>query len=291
MNTTLISILSGLGGMFGWGLSDFFANQTSDKIGHTKAFFWSQVAGLALISIFLVFSWRSAAISPTLLLLTIIGGMAYGIGYLFFYRGFEIGNVSVVSAVINVQVLFVMMIAFFVFGQRLTLWQLPAIAAVLLGIILVSVNFNHLKSGAISLMVGVKETILAALIFGFVYWPVNEYVVERADWMVVIFLTKLTALLVVYFLSRKNNHSLEFRGTPQKIKTMVMVMGVLEALAVVSVTVGLSLGDSIIVAPVSSALSVVTISLAIIFLKEKISVIQGLGIALTIGGIIATALV
>jgi len=45
IDKTLISILGGLGGMFGWGTSDFFANQASDKLGHTKALFWSQIAG------------------------------------------------------------------------------------------------------------------------------------------------------------------------------------------------------------------------------------------------------
>jgi len=39
MDKTLISLLGGLGGMFGWGTSDFFANQASDKIGHIRAFF------------------------------------------------------------------------------------------------------------------------------------------------------------------------------------------------------------------------------------------------------------
>lgn len=56
MNNTIISILAGLGGMFGWGTSDFFANNAAEKVGHTKTFFWSQVAGmLAMGIIFVIF--------------------------------------------------------------------------------------------------------------------------------------------------------------------------------------------------------------------------------------------
>ena len=56
MNNTIISILAGLGGMFGWGTSDFFANNASEKVGHTKTFFWSQLAGmLAMGIIFVIF--------------------------------------------------------------------------------------------------------------------------------------------------------------------------------------------------------------------------------------------
>ncbi|MBK8784847.1 MAG: hypothetical protein IPO22_24360 [Anaerolineales bacterium] len=43
------------------------------------------------------------------------------------------------------------------------------------------------------------------------------------------------------------------------------------------------------ITPIASALSIVTIALAVIFLKDKISKLQGLGIFTAILGIIATA--
>lgn len=46
-------------------------------------------------------------------------------------------------------------------GQPLSILQVPAIALILLGVILVSVNFNYLKQGTVSLLKGVKETLLA----------------------------------------------------------------------------------------------------------------------------------
>jgi len=56
------------------------------------------------------------------------------------------------------------------------------------------------------------------------------------------------------------------------------------------VNYGLTIGDAILITPIASALSIVTITLAIVFLKDKITKIQGLGIVMAIIGIVVTAL-
>ena len=55
MSPIILSILAGLGGMFGWGTSDFFAGLFSKKIGHFKTFFWSQTAGLVFAALLILF--------------------------------------------------------------------------------------------------------------------------------------------------------------------------------------------------------------------------------------------
>ena len=67
---------------------------------------------------------------------------------------------------------------------------------------------------------------------------------------------------------------------------MVIVVGLLEAMGILSVSFGLSVGDSIIIAPIASALTLVTVGLAMIFLKEKISRTQAFGILMTVAGIV-----
>ncbi|MCA2002100.1 MAG: hypothetical protein LDL51_09565, partial [Chloroflexi bacterium] len=46
MSATILSILSGIAGMFGWGIYDFLGGVFAKQIGHFKSFFWSQLAGL-----------------------------------------------------------------------------------------------------------------------------------------------------------------------------------------------------------------------------------------------------
>lgn len=289
MDKTLISILGGLGGMFGWGVSDFFANSASEKVGHDKAFFWSQIAGLALIVLLVIFTSPSFAITPLLLGLTIFCGIAYALGYLLFYKGFEIGNVSVVSATINLQVLFIIAISFFLRGQNLTPLQIPAIILLLVGVTLVSVNLNELRKGSVSLLKGVKETLAAAVMFGVFYWPLNEFIVEKADWLAVGFITKLTAIIAVFLIATFRKQSLMVKQHNNKLYVLIAAVGILEAIGVLSATYGQSYGDGIIVAPISSALTVVTVGLAMMFTQERISKIQGIGIALAVIGIVMTA--
>jgi bacterial/archaeal transporter family protein len=67
-------------------------------------------------------------------------------------------------------------------------------------------------------------------------------------------------------------------------------MGMIESGAVAVVNYGLTIGDAILITPIASALSIVTIVLAIIFLKDKITKPQGLGIATAVVGIAVTGI-
>ena len=66
-------------------------------------------------------------------------------------------------------------------------------------------------------------------------------------------------------------------------------LGVIEVAAVALVNYGLTIEDAILITPIACALSIVTITLAVIFLKDKISKLQGFGIFAAIVGIIVTA--
>lgn len=290
MSRILISVLTGLGAMFGWGTADFFANQASEKVGHFKTFFWTQVVGLSLIALLALLIPRSFHFSPLLLLFIIESGIAYALGYLFFYKGFEIGNVSVVSAVINLQTLFIVMIAFFVYGQRLTSIQIPAVLMLIIGVLLVSVNFKDLKKGKTSLLKGAKESFFGSVAFGIFYWPVNEYIVKRADWLVTNLFVKGVAIFAILIMAWLGKRVLKLEKVNNKVKAMLIAIGLLDTFGILSQSFGYSVGDSIIISPISSALTIVTVSLAVIFLKEKLTKIQVLGIAMAVIGIVMISL-
>lgn len=285
MNNTLISILAGLGGMVGWGTSDFFANSSSEKVGHFRTFFWSQIAGMALMGIFMLFIRPTfLATLPTLGIL-VVASVLYAIGYLLFYKAFEIGNVSVVSATINLNVVIAIILAYIFLGQRLSNTQLPAVLMILIGITLVSVNFKDFTKGTASLLAGVKETILASFSFG-IFWNLDQVLSEKIGWLPTTFYVKVIAILFLVGMTFFNRKDSSFEKKHIRVLPLIILVGLLEAGAVASVNFGLTVGDLVLINPISSALSVVTISLAIIFLKEKITKTQGVGMALALAGII-----
>ena len=71
-------------------------------------------------------------------------------------------------------------------------------------------------------------------------------------------------------------------------KLMLVLIGIIEAGAIAIVNFGLTIGDAILIMPIASALSVVTITMAVVFLKDKITKLQGLGIITAVFGIIVT---
>jgi len=287
MSSTIISLLSGLGGMFGFGIYDFFAGVYSKKIGPYKTFFWSQSAGLVFIlPLVLVFTITLDIPALTIFLLP-VAALFYSAGYLFFMKGFELGNISILAAIMNLWAVFTMLIAFIFMGQRLSALQSSGVIMIISGATLASLNWNDIKNRSLRLSSGVKETVLGAFFFG-VFWNISEVISERIGWLLTTLFVKMGIILFLLLLSFFIKRKLYLTNAGTRTKSMLVIMGIIEAGAVAVVNFGLTIGDAILITPIASALSVVTIMMAIVFLKDKVTKLQGIGIITAIFGIIVT---
>ena len=93
MSIAIISLLSGLAGMFGWGIYDFLGGVYSKQIGAFKSFFWSQLAGLISVLLLLFAITINLNVPILAIILLPIAAIVYSAGYLLFFKGFEVGNV------------------------------------------------------------------------------------------------------------------------------------------------------------------------------------------------------
>lgn len=288
MSTTILSIVLGLAGMFGWGVYDFLGGVFSKQIGSFRSLFWSQLAGWGAIFVLaLVFKTTFSVPAPTLVL-SMLAAMVYSAGYLFFFKGFEKGNVSIVAATMNLWAVFTMLFAFMFMGQWLTPTQTAGVALILTGATLASLDWTTLGGQSFQLSSGVKEAALGAFFFG-VFWNISELISEQIGWLLTTLLVKFGIVLFLLLVSLGRRQGLEVAHSPSKTKIAILLMGVIEAGAVALVNYGLTIGDAILITPIASALSIVTIGLAVIFLKDKLSKFQALGVLMAITGIIATA--
>jgi transporter family protein len=288
MSTTLLSILLGIGGMFGWGIYDFLGGVFAKQIGPFKSFFWSQLAGLISV-LLLAFVFAINLNLPVLAIILLpIASILYSAGYLFFFKGFEIGNVSIVAATMNLWAVFTMLFAFIFMGQRLSTTQTLGVLMIIAGVTLASLNWSDIRNRKFQLSAGVKEAVLGAFFFG-VFWNVSEIVSEKIGWLLTTLLVKFGIILFLLMFSVFVKREIGLTKTTTKTKTMIVIMGMIEAGAVALVNYGLTIGDAILITPIASALSIVTILLAIIFLKDKITKLQGFGVITAIVGIIITA--
>ncbi len=288
MNTTILSILLGIGGMFGWGIYDFLGGVFSKQIGSFKSLFWSQLAGLGSI-LLLAFAFKTDFhISILAIILSPVAAIVYSAGYLFFFKGFEKGNVSIIAATMNLWAVFTMLFAYIFMGQRLSPIQTIGVVMILSGATLASIDWDNITKQKFQLSLGVKEAILGAFFFG-IFWNISEIISEEVGWLLTTLLVKfgITIFLLIFSLVVKQEFGLT--NTPVKTKYVIALMGMIEVAAVALVNYGLTIGDAILITPIASALSIVTIALAVIFLKDKISKLQGFGIFTAVIGIIATA--
>jgi drug/metabolite transporter (DMT)-like permease len=288
MNTTILSILLGIGGMFGWGIYDFLGGVFSKQIGSFKSLFWSQLAGLASIFLIAVAFQTQLNLSISAVVLSLIASIVYSAGYLFFFKGFEKGNVTIVAATMNLWAVFTMLFAFIFMGQRLSPTQTAGVLMILSGATLASLDWDSIKNQRFQISAGIKEAILGAFFFG-IFWNISELVSEEIGWLLTTLLVKLGIAIFLFIFSLAVKQKLGLKNNPTKTKLIIFCMGVIEAGAVALVNYGLTIGDAILITPIASALSIVTIALAVLFLKDRVSRLQGLGILLAISGIIATA--
>jgi transporter family protein len=288
MSTALLSILSGIGGMFGWGIYDFLGGVYSKQIGSFKSFFWSQLAGLISLLLLLAVFTINFNVPIWVIFLLPLAAVVYSAGYLFFFKGFEKGNVSIVAATMNLWAVFTMLFAFIFMGQRLSPMQSLGVFMIISGVTLASLNWSDIKKHSFKLSLGVKETVLGAFFFG-VFWNISEVISEKIGWLPTTLFVKFGIIVFLLLFSFLIKRQLVLTKATIKTKIMVLLMGSIEAGAVAIVNYGLTIGDAILITPIASALSIVTITLAIIFLKDKVTKLQGFGMIAAIAGIIVTA--
>lgn len=288
MSTTIISILLGIGGMVGWGIYDFLGGVFSKQIGSFKSLFWSQLAGLISI-LLLAFTFRADFHIPVLaIILSPLASIVYSAGYLFFFKGFEKGNVSIIAATMNLWAVFTMLFAFLFMGQRLSMPQTIGVFMILSGATLAAIDWNSIKKQGFQLSLGVREAVLGAFFFG-VFWNISEIVSEEIGWLLSTVLTKLGITIFLLFFAFFVKQEAGLANISTKTRSAIWLMGIIEVSAVALVNYGLTIGDAILITPIASALSIVTIALAVIILKDKLSKLQLTGVVIAILGIIATA--
>src|SRR3989344_8045820 len=98
-----MGIIAGLLSMFGWGMSDFLGAILSKKIGPLLTIFWMQIAGFLLALVYFFMNFSSLTNNTVNILkfvpLLAVCGLLNAIGYIFFFKGFRDGKVSLVSPI------------------------------------------------------------------------------------------------------------------------------------------------------------------------------------------------
>ncbi|HHH14102.1 MAG TPA: DMT family transporter [candidate division WWE3 bacterium] len=278
-----IGILFGLGALLAWGVSEFFAALSSRKTGSVKTFFWSQVISLIVYTssfVFFFFSLPSISFIEWLLLLimtiTVIGGIFN------YYEGFSLGKVAVVSPIVNAWPLVTLFFALTVLRQTLTFAQMIAVLLVIFGGLLVSFKLSDLaKLKFKNSARGVRHAIIGSLFFGIAFTLLDP-LVTSLGFFIPVFLQKVIQIPLSFGYIKMKGADISF---PKEAALPIVLIGILEFSGVVTYNLAISSEYTVLIAPLMSAIPMVTIILARLFFKEALTVNQWVGFVFIISGL------
>ncbi len=291
-NYLLIALISGLGGMLGWGFSEFATKKSVDKIGTISSLVWAHVFG-TIILFALLFSKLLITHVPVIFptdsrewLSILFFGTLQAIVYYFAYKGFEKGKIAILSPIFASFAGMVAILSVLVFGEAFNIGLVPALVLIFGGVIFINLDFESLRARHIRIkaVAGLKEIIVATILA--TVWTIGwDKFTGNKDWMVYTALMFVFMTISAFLIASLNKIDLlEVKSGAWKFLWLIAIG---EVVAYLAITFGYANTTyTSVVAILSGASSLPTIILARIFLKEKMARIQTIASLIIIAGII-----
>jgi drug/metabolite transporter (DMT)-like permease len=286
-SSLVIAVVAGFGGMLGWGLADFFAKKTIDRIGDLQTLFWSQCIGILPVLVIFLFHPSIPSLTHVNYLELIIFGAVSGLSYLPLYNGFGKGQVSILSPVFaSYSVLLALLSAIFL-HESISAGHWIAIAVVFIGILCVSTDLRELKCTLrvrARVAKGVPEVLSAMIVYTFWLFFLDKFLQAR-DWVFPLLIIRIFSTLTLLLYSRIR--SLLLGVGDKTLWKYLCLIGFTDIAAFSFVSYGFSRSvHTSIIAILSATFSVPTIILAAIFLKERIQRLQAVAVGVILLGVI-----
>jgi len=290
-----MGILLGLATALSWGSADLFARFATRRIGTFRTMLYMQTCGFFLITLamprlggwghlFDGSGWQPWAWG-------ILAGVLNTFSTLALYRSFEIGKLSIVAPISACYPVLTMVLSAFT-GERLTPLRLAGMALAIAGVIVVArgehaaedANPTDETNRPAKKSLGVGWAIFSAACFGVMFWLLGLRVVPLVGSAPSVWIIRLTSALttaVVMLFAGQSRALPSRRDLP-----MLLGVGVLDTCAYIFNNYGMAHEQTSVVSVLASLYGAVTVVLAALFLREKVSPSQWLGIVAIFIGII-----
>jgi drug/metabolite transporter (DMT)-like permease len=294
-----MGILLGLLTAVAWGSSDFCALFASRRIGALRTTLYMQLAGFVLLTLFLPHiggwghltdgsGWHPWAWGT-------LAGVVNAVSTLALYRSFEIGKMAVVAPLSASYPALTVLLSLFT-GEHLKVTRAVGIALVLAGALLVvrgeasaeestRENTSPLpsasggKSGR-----GIGWAILSGAGFGVLFWLLGTWIVPNVGTAATVWMIRLTSSLLtaIVILLMRQPIAPPREGS---VNSWLLGMGLLDTGAFVLNNRGMLIEQVSVMGVLASLYGAVTVTLAAVFLRERLARWQWTGIVLIFGGI------
>ncbi|HEX9343270.1 MAG TPA: EamA family transporter [Actinomycetota bacterium] len=274
-----LAVLFGLGSSLCWGVSDFFGGVLSRRLSALAVALWSQAGGGVVLAVGVL----ALGGPPTLrgFLLGAAGGIGGGAGLLLFYRALAEGAMSIVAPLSACGAAVPVAVAV-AGGEVPSPLALAGMAVAFAGVVLVSrsTDAEQHPSGRPALVVALSFG--AALGFGWYFVMLHAGSVAGGSPLWTIMGGRASSLSVLAGITLLGRKPAPWPGRGIAPLTLV---GSVDAFANLLFAVASTKGNLGVVGVLGSLYPVATVLLARFVLAERLSRVQGAGVALALAGV------
>lgn len=278
-------LIWGLGAAIAWGTADYCAKHASERFG-----FWPTVWGMnsvGALALGLVWAGGGASVAESQWGLLLLLGAGNALGGIFFYYALEFGPLVLVSPITAAYPVVSAVLAYLISGERLGPLMLAAVGGVIVGTLLASLGAGSTPAGSHPRRTSaLLAAVGGALVFGTVfYFLAADAGHSGAAAPVLVFRWVGAGLLALPVLAGRRLPLGALVRSP-----WLWATGLLDSLAYVFYAQGARHLPVSVVSALSGLFSVWTLTLAVMFLRERLAWRQWWGVALIFAAIAALAL-
>lgn len=282
----MLAVLLGVFAALCWSVHDLIARSMAARIGAFRMAALVMVAGGLLLSFYVLYDGRIWQASWQGLMSGFILGLAYGFGVGGLFKAFSLGPISLVGPLTaGYPVLTVLWGV--VNGLEPSPLQWACVAAALAGAIIVARSGTE-DGGINAVEPGKMPTLLLFALISVVGYSCSIVLGQKAAVTVgeieATWLSRATALITIlpFMLSEGNRTPISGRQW-----TGIFVMGALDVVGVIAINASGHLPGKEFAGIGISAYGAISVILAIIFLKEKVSAGQWVGLGMIVAAVAA----
>jgi uncharacterized membrane protein len=281
----MISVLLGLVAAFSWSIHDLLARKYSAQQGPFRMSFWIMLAG-ALILVLPVL-WRGQLVTGDTqsILMALAMGVVYAFALGALLLAFSLAPVSIVGPITAGYPALVVVWGL-LHGQVPTLPQWIAIALILVGVVIVS-RSGHADEQNDTVAPGKMPLVIGAALIADVAFAaaviMGQSATEGLGEYEVTFLSRFPAAAVLLMLMLKDSARLQPLSKPATFS--IVAMAACDVTAVTAINAAAWFPNRELGAMAISSYGALSVLLAMIFLRERVTPQQWLGIILVVVGV------
>jgi len=258
------------------------AKVSAEKIGALRTSLFLQYIGGLFLFLITVQDISRLWQFPTATYFTLGLGAINAVASYSLFKGFEVGQLSIISPIASSYPALSTALAVFLLNERVSSTRFIAILAILIGIVLISIERKREKFDKRRLATGVGYAMIVFFALGFMFFALKLIVVDLGAFLPVLLVRVMSASVLTVVL-------LNFRGSMRRSWSsylpIVFVIGIVDTLGNITYNLGILGGTVSVVATISGLFSAVTVILAFAVLKERLAVHQVLGLLTILIGV------